>query len=174
VFRKKPKKPSPDTLTIDSKDSPLSLRLIKGVLVVVEDLPTKVEKTGLTSDQIQTYVEAKCKRAGLKVLSTEESLNMAGYPILAVNIDLKKIQGNGHYLYAIHLGLHQNVHLERDPQIMIIGATTWTTSSYGLGKEVRSMRVRIKNHVNEFINAYSAANSRTDISPQRLSGPEKK
>ena len=167
MFRKKTKKPSPFGFTIDKKDSPLSLRLIKGVLVVVEDLPAKVEKTGLTSDQIQTYVEAKCKRAGLKVLSTEESLNTAGYPILAVNIDLKKIQGNGHYLYAIQLDLHQNVHLERDPQIMIIGATTWTTRSYGIGREVRHMRVRIKNHVNEFIQAYSDANSNHNSSPQR-------
>jgi hypothetical protein len=167
VFRKKAKKPSQVTLTIDNKDSPLSLRLIKGVLVVVEDLPDKVEKTGLTSDQIQTYIEAKCKRAGLKVLSTEESLNMAGYPILAVNVDLKKIQGNGHYLYAIQLDLHQNVHLERDPQIMIIGATTWTTRSHGIGKELGHMRGRIKNHVNEFIRAYSEANSNHNSSPQR-------
>ena len=160
MFRKKTKKPSPVSFTIDNKDSPLSLRLIKGVLVVVEDLPAKVEKTGLTSDQIQTYVEAKCKRAGLKVLTTEESLSMAGYPILAVNVDLKKIQGNGHYLYAIQLDLHQNVHLERDPKIVIIGASTWATQSYGIGKEVRHMRVRIKNHVNEFIKAYSSANSK--------------
>ena len=167
MFRKKGKKPSQVNLTIDNKDSPLSLRRIKGLLVVVEDLPAKVEKTGLTSEQIQTYVEAKCKRAGLKVLSTEESLNMAGYPILAVNVDLKKIQGNGHYLYAIHLDLHQNVHLERDPKIMIIGATTWATQSYGIGKEVRHMRVRIKNHVNEFIKAYSDANSKINNSPQK-------
>jgi hypothetical protein len=167
VFRKKTKKPSPIPLTIDNKDSPLSLRRIKGVLVVVEDLPAKVEKTGLTSDQIQTYVEAKCKRAGLKVLSTEASLSTAGYPILAVNVDLKRIQGNGHYLYSIHLDLHQNVHLERDPKIMIIGATTWTTRSYGVGKEVRHMRGRIKNHVNEFIKAYSDANSKLNISLQK-------
>jgi len=167
VFRKKTKKPSPVNFTIDKKDSPLSLRLIKGVLVVVEDLPAKVEKTGLTSEQIQTYVEAKCKRAGLKVLSTEESLNTAGYPILALNIDLKKIRGNGHYLYDIHLDLHQNVHLERDPQIMIIGATTWTTRSYGIGKELGQMRGRIKNHVNEFMKAYSDANSKFNRSPKR-------
>jgi hypothetical protein len=42
---------------------------------------------------------------------------------------------------------------------MIIGASTWATQSYGIGKEVRHMRVRIKNHVNEFIKAYSDANS---------------
>ena len=167
MFRKKTKKPSPYTFTIDNKDSPLSLRLIKGVLVVVEDLPSKVEKNGLTSDQIQTYVEAKCKRAGIKVLSTGESLNVAGYPILAVNVDVEKIQGNGHYLYSIHVDLHQNVHLERDPQIMIIGATTWTTRSYGIGRELGHMRGKIKNHVNEFIKAYSAANSKLNISPQR-------
>jgi len=129
------------------------------MLVVVEDLPSKVEKNGLTSDQIQTYVEAKCKTAGIKVLSTGESLTVAGYPILAVNVDVEKIQGNGHYLYSIHVDLHQNVHLERDPQIMIIGATTWTTRSYGIGKELAHMRGRIKNHVNEFIKAYSAANA---------------
>jgi hypothetical protein len=167
VFRKKTKKPSDYTLTIDSKDSPLSLRLIKGVLVVVEDLPAKVEKTSLTSDQIQTYVEAKCKRAGLKVLTTEKSLNMAGYPILAVNVDVKKIKGNSHYHYTIHLDLHQNVHLERDPQIMIIGATTWATRSYGIVKELHHMRFRIKNHVNEFIKAYSDANSKLNSSPRR-------
>jgi hypothetical protein len=166
VFRKKTKKPSPYTFAIDNKDSPLSLRLIKGMLVVVEDLPSKVEKSGLTSDQIQTYVEAKCKRAGIKVLSTEESLNVAGYPILAVNVDVEKIQGNGHYHYSIHVDLHQNVHLERDPQIMIIGATTWASRSYGVGRELGHMRGRIKNHVNEFIKAYSAANSKLNSSPQ--------
>jgi hypothetical protein len=167
VFRKKRKKPSPYSFTIDNKDSPLSLRLIKGMLVVVEDLPSKVEKSGLTSDQIQTYVEAKCKRAGIKVLSTEDSLNVAGYPILAVNVDVEKIQGNGHYIYSINMDLHQNVHLERDPQIMIIGATTWTSRSYGVDRELGHMRGRIKNHVNEFIKAYSAANSELNSSPQR-------
>ena len=167
MFRKKRKKPSPYTFTIDNKDSPLSLRLIKGMLVVVEDLPPKVEKSGLTSDQIQTYVEAKCKKAGIKVLSSEQSLNAAGYPILAVNVDVEKIQGNGHYLYSIHVDLHQNVHLERDPQIMIIGATTWASRSYGIGRELDHMRGRIKNHVNEFIKAYSDANSELNTSPQR-------
>ncbi len=161
MFRKKIKKPSPYTFTIDNKDSPLSLRLIKGMLVVVEDLPSKVEKSGLTSDQIQTYVEAKCKKAGIKVLSTEQSLNVAGYPILAVNVDVEKIQGNGHYIYSINMDLHQNVHLERDPQIMIIGATTWASRSYGVDRELGHMRGRIKNHVNEFIKAYSVANSKT-------------
>ena len=167
MFRKKTKKPSPYTFTIDNKDSPLSLRLIKGMLVVVEDLPSKIEKDGLTTDKIQAHVEAKCKSAGIKVLSTEESLNVAGYPILAVNVDVEKIQGNGHYLYSIHVDLHQNVHLERDPRIMIIGATTWTSRSYGIGRELGHMQGKIKNHVNEFIKAYSAANSKLNSSPQR-------
>ncbi len=161
MFRKKRKEPSPYTFAIDNKDSPLSLRLIKGVLVVVEDLSPKVEKSGLTSDQIQTYVEAKCKKAGINVLSTEESMNAAGYPILAVNVDVEKIQGNGHYHYSIHVDLHQNVHLERDPQIMIIGATTWASRSYGVDEKLGHMRGRIKNHVNEFVKAYSAANQKT-------------
>ena len=158
MFRKKRITPPPYTVAIDSKDSPLSLRVIKEVLVVVEDLASGIEKDGLTSDQIQADVEAKCKKAGIKVLSNEESLKVAGYPILAVIVDVKKFKGNGHFLYSINVDLHQNVHLERDPRIMIIGATTWTSKSYGIGKDLDHMRVRVKNHMDEFVKAYSAAN----------------
>ena len=167
MFRKKTKKPSPYTFTIDNKDSPLSLQLIKGMLVVVEDLPSKIEKDDLTTDKIQTYVEAKCKSAGIEVLSSKESLKVAGYPILAVVVDARKIQGNGHFFYSIHVDLHQNVHLERDPRIMIIGAATWTSRSFGMSKNLGHMRVKIENHVDGFIKAYSAANLKLNSSPQR-------
>ena len=50
--------------------------------------------------------------------------------------------------------------------LMIIGATTWASRSYGIGRELGHMRGRIKNHVNEFIKAYSAANSKLNSSPQ--------
>jgi hypothetical protein len=162
VFRKKYKKPSTYTIAIDNKDAPLSLRLIKGVLVLVEDLPPKIEKKGLTSDQIQAYIEAKCKRAGIQVLSNKESLKVGGYPILAVIVDIKKIQGNGHYLYAIHVDLHQNVHLERDPRIMIIGATTWESRSFGMCKDFGYIRAKVKDHVEEFTKTYLSANPKLE------------
>ena len=158
MFGKKRAKQPYHTVAIDSKDSPLSLRVIKGVLVVVEDLASGVEKDGLTADQIQNDVEAKCKGAGIKIMSNEESLKEAGYPILAVIVDVKKFKGNGHFLYSINVDLHQNVHLERDPRITIIGATTWTSKSYGIGNDLNSLRLRVSSHMDKFIKAYSAAN----------------
>ena len=164
MFRKKRIKQSPYTFAIDSKNSPLSLRVIKGLLVVVEDLSSEIENEGFTTDQIQTDVVAKCKGAGIKVLSSEESLKVAGYPILAVIVDVKKFQGNGHYLYSIHVDLHQNVHLERDPRIIIIGAATWTSRSYGMDKDLGYIRARVIDHMEEFTKAYSAANPKLTAS----------
>ncbi len=57
---------------------------------------------------------------------------------------------------------------------MIIGATTWTSRSYGVGRELGRMRGRIKNHVNEFIKAYSSQIQNLTVYRRDVEAAEKK
>lgn len=51
---------------------PISLRGLKGVAVIVEDLKPEVEQNGLTTGAIQTDAELKLRQASIPVLASGE------------------------------------------------------------------------------------------------------
>jgi hypothetical protein len=60
----------------DTEGERATLRGLDGVQVVVEDLQPDVERNGLTRQQLQTDVELRLRKAGIRVL-TEQELDRA-------------------------------------------------------------------------------------------------
>ena len=138
----------------DDEFGRLSLRGLKGVVVLVSPLPVEVEQNGLMASAIQTDVELRLRQAGIPILnSTRRS------PALIVGVDILTYS-DGTWPFLIGVAVSQSVILSRDPSILLPSVETWNENIYGsLGrKNVRSLRDHIKDSVDKFINAYLAAN----------------
>ena len=144
-----------------SESAKESLRGLKGVCVVVEDLDPNIEKDGLHENSIKTDVELKLQMSGIKVLTWEEIVKEPGLPNLYVRVNTFK-RGTNLYAYHIDVELHQNVLLERDPKIVRVGATTWRaagmTGTISTEHNVNLLRNTVNNQVEQFINDYLAVN----------------
>jgi len=149
-----------DVYTQSIEDEIESLRGLKGVWIVIENLEPDIEKDGLKRDQIQTDIKLKLWLAGIKVLTKEEWVNEPGRPYLYVRIGSLKDESELFYAYCTELSLCQDVYLDRNTKINII-AETWSTLVVGLvGKDrvVDFIRDNTKDLVDEFISDYLSVN----------------
>ena len=66
------------------------------------------------------------------------------------------------YAHSSRVEFRQDVRLDRDPNIQIPAATTWSAAAVGaVGRnDLRSIRDSIKDCVDRFINAYLSVNPR--------------
>ena len=156
-----------------------SLKGIEGVGVVVECLRPEAKEGGLTEQQLQTDVELRLRKAGVRVISFEETpLRAPGSPFLyvAVNIRPKAVtylkEAIPHrskqlpiYPYGLDVEFRQAVTVVRDPSITVSTATTWISGRIFGGVSIVTadlMRLQIRDHVaaevDEFINDYLAVN----------------
>jgi len=145
---------------INGKSNRATLKGLKGVGVLVEKLAPEAESAGLVRNQLQSDVESKLQKAGIKVLSKEESAKTPGEPYLYININLNTAKTESDiYPYSIDILLIQKVSLLRDPKITTY-ATTWSTSGVGsIGKYILGqLPDNIKDIVDIFIKAYQAEN----------------
>lgn len=148
------------TFAINGKSNRATLKGLKGIGVLVENLAPEVEKEGLVKDQLQTDVESKLRKAGIKVLTKEESAKTPGEPYLYININLNTTKTESDiYPYSIDLLFIQKVSLLRDPKITTY-AVTWSTGGVGsVGKQILGqLRDNAKEVVDIFIKAYQAEN----------------
>ena len=135
-----------------------TLKGLKGVRVMVELLSPDIEKDGLRRNSIYTDVEVKLRVAGIKVLTIEEWAIKSDVILYVCVHSLKLMEI---YFYVTYVELHQKVLLERDPKIIRSGITTWEAIGImgTVGAEnVNSIRDKIKDQVDEFINDYLAVN----------------
>ena len=141
----------------DTENDRQSLKGLEGVGVVVEDLEAEVEQGGLNTTSIRTDVELKLRQAGITVLTEAEVLAAPGGPILHINVSTV---GGPLYAYFVGVELCQDVRLDRDPSIRIFTAVTWSVGAVGtVGRSnLRDIRNSIKDHVDEFLNAYLSVN----------------
>jgi hypothetical protein len=110
----------------------LSLRGLKSVYVIVEDLPAELQEKGPFKALIQATMEEKVKRAGLVLLSREAWQNTPGTPLLYANVNLSKAKTkDGVRACSINLCLAQRTNLERDPTLRSLGRT-WQAGIVGL------------------------------------------
>jgi hypothetical protein len=139
---------------VDAEFSRASLKGLQGVQVVVEPLEAEAEQVGLNKTSIQTDVELKLRQAGITVLTE------AGTPYLYIDVNTSKSPSGPLYAYFVGVKLCQTVRLDRDPSIKIFAATTWDVAELGtVGRvNLRSIRERIKDLVDMFINAYLSVN----------------
>jgi hypothetical protein len=134
---------------------------LKGVHVVVEKVHPGLEQAGLTQAWLQTLVQLRLRKAGIRVLDWQETVatvEAVGGPILAVNMSTTEMQP-GIYSYVLELELSEAAQLMRDPSVTV-WATTWHELRYGTcpAGEVPSLKERLPELVDKFINDYLAAN----------------
>ncbi|MDP2997766.1 MAG: hypothetical protein Q8N47_09775 [Bryobacterales bacterium] len=146
---------------LDNEMTRQSLRGLKGVEVMVENLDPEAEADGLSKTMIQTDVELKLRQAGIRVLTKDQVLAAAGRPWLLIHASTFRRKADPLYAYHLDVRLEQDVRLERDPKIMVILATTW--SALGrigtVGSEkLPQIRDDIKDQVDQFINAWLSVN----------------
>ncbi|MBI3330423.1 MAG: hypothetical protein HYZ81_27400 [Nitrospinae bacterium] len=145
---------------LDTNQTRATLRGLTGVHVMVEEISPEIKRAGLTTTQLQTDAELRLRKAGIRVLTQEESLATPGGPYLYIRVTgLKDETVTGRplgYAAFTEVSLHQNVRLARDPAITAVGAQTWNSASRIWlvdSAKVRLIRESVADQVDEFINA---------------------
>jgi len=144
-----------------------SLKGLDGVLVTAS-VSKGLERTGLAADDLQTDAELNLRLAGIPVLSKADFVFKApGAPNLHLFAEgVCSDQGCG---YSITASLNQDVLLARDPSLRPAGrfgsfhftCETWRVGSTYVGphRDVpKTARDRMKDLVDEFMNAYISVN----------------
>jgi hypothetical protein len=130
-----------------------TLKGIKALNVLVEDLPDGARTLGLTREMIQTDVELKVRLAGILVVSDEERAKLPGSPALYVNIIVSDNSRAAH----VEISLEQSVSLERNGQ-SVVAATTWSTGVLETNPTAQGLRNSTKDHVDQFVNDWLSVN----------------
>jgi hypothetical protein len=146
---------------LGSESERKSLKGLKGVYVPIENFgENKEEGGGLTTSQLQTDVELRLRKAGIRILTKEEWLATKGGPYLYVSVF--PVMTPDVYFYAsIEVQLKQNVLLERDPSNKVFGCSSWSRKTAGYGGKanfVKGVRDSVGDLVDKFINDYLAVN----------------
>src|SRR5437660_9894058 len=145
-----------------------TLRGLSGVNVFVnltEDRPS-LESDGLTKSQIQTDIEIRLRKAGIRVLTLDETKELPRRPVLFVallasqNEPLTKLLGEHVYSFSIQVDFKQTATLYRSTENKVFLVTTWSDSAVGMTskRNIRTIREDIGDYVDKFINDYLAAN----------------
>jgi hypothetical protein len=156
-------------LIFPEKSFPLSctesLKGLKGVEVLVEELKPELENYSLTMIQIQSDVESKLRMAGIEVLTREENekIQTLRMPYLYVKINsCKPAWRREVFVFNIEVALNQRVLLREHSKYSekSFYAPTWYTSSVGAVAAVNVMDIRdvVKDLTDQFIQAYQKAN----------------
>jgi len=144
----------------DDEYSGKSLRGLRGVYVLVEDLRPEVEQAGLTKAMIQTDAELKLRLAGIRVLTQDENLKEPGMPYLYLRATVFQSSPKS-WRFSVTVELTQYVQLTRNPAI-VVGAHTWSSERLnGIAPSAdmpQMVRSDSKDLVDQFINAYLAVN----------------
>ena len=93
-----------------------SFRGLQGIYVSAERLDPRIEKDGLTDDQIRTDVVSQLRLAGIKVLSKKEWFDTEGSPYLYVNVNILKL----HHLLEIRVWVVDTVEIISSVVIPIV------------------------------------------------------
>ncbi len=148
------------SLALDSGPNRQTLRGLRGVKVLVEELGPDIERLGLTKSQLTEDTEAKLRKAGIKVLTQEECLETPGEPYLYVNMNINTGKpSDDRCSYSIDVGVIQDVMLQRDPEMKSYGIT-WSTGGVGIIEKalVGRLRASVEGMVGLFVEAFYSVN----------------
>jgi len=144
----------------------MKLAGLTGMKVFVEAVDPEAERDGLTRAQLQTDVELRLRKAGIKVFTDPEwQVAPQGSPVLGVQVTLMKHRIFPQYVYHIDVAVYQAAYLALDGSLAT--ATVWKSGSIGTVSVdvLRNMRSIVADYIDEFINDFLAANP--DIVPRR-------
>ena len=129
-----------------------SLRGIKSIYVLVEDLASGADRVNLTKNTIQTDVELKLRLAGLRVESAEEAVQK-GDPYIYVNVNLTDDAGAA----DASVQIAQDATLDRTRQ-SVVGAITWQRMVVIEKPSADGIRERVKDLTDSFLNDWLSVN----------------
>lgn len=141
---------------------PGALRGLAGVAVAVSNIPQEAERDGLFHNTLQTDVELRLRMAGIRVLTGEQWLNALGQPTLNISVGLVKSRSDV-YAKSVEVTVTQNVLLTRNASTFVRAATWQSFKFVGISNSSilqRDIRDNVADSVDEFINAFLAANPR--------------
>jgi hypothetical protein len=143
--------------TLSQAEAMRSLAGLTLIPVVVEELDSEAQADGLTRLQIQTECELRLRRAGIVVPVDEQRTE--DQPYLYVYVNVFPANSNTQYIYNANLEFRQRVSLLRSRSISVL-ATTWNTGTTGivLRQNLKKVQASVAELMDEFMNAYLAAN----------------
>jgi hypothetical protein len=127
--------------------------------VEVEPLASDAEQNGLSTGQIQTDVELRLRKAGIR-LTTPKSSDEPAYPQVNVSVRILK-SSSGIYAFSVRIQLLTLVNVNIDQgKSRLMFASVWETGTIGtVGQaKLRDLRGIVGDLVDEFINDYLAEN----------------
>jgi hypothetical protein len=154
-------------LAENSDSSRATLKGISVLVIVIEDLKPEIEREGLTTEMILSDTQDALQSGGVNVLDTgvpETAKKLGadwlkqGGPFLHIRPHILKIE-DGRYAYNISAELCQSVLLERDGNLQVGGAATWSTHCFGIADGIKKIRRKISERVGIFILDYKAMNN---------------
>jgi hypothetical protein len=127
----------------------------RGVPVFVEVSGDPLPSGGVTSRQLQTDVELRLRRAGIKI---QPQADIPSYPQLIVKVSLLEAV-EGLFAYSVTVEVFDFARLDCTDR-SIAPSVTWQEGTIGVvGREkFRSIRDNVNDYVDRFVNAYLAAN----------------
>jgi hypothetical protein len=120
--------------------------------VAVENIAPELASTGITAAQIQTDVELRLRKSGIRVIDSNEA------PYLYIQVTTIVPDGGGPWPFSIILTFNQEVTLQRT-KAFSIGAT-WRTGGLSVlgSQKLHALRDHIADYVDQFVNDYLAVN----------------
>jgi hypothetical protein len=130
-----------------------TLKGIKQMAVLVEDMSPDLAQDGLIKSQIRTDVESRLRQSGITVVPSSPDF-------LYVRVSTWKLPNSPVYAVAITVEFRQQIILARDPTIPVASAATWGVDALGaFGSErLREVRPHVIDNVDKFIGAYLEQN----------------
>ena len=117
---------------------------------MVEQISPKAIEAGLMPEQVNTDVELRLRRSGIKVVDSAPAY---------LYVQITALKPGPLWAYSVRASLHQPAHLDSNGAPCL--AETWTGGDVGIvgpDKFVSEVRSDIGDYVDRFINVYLAAN----------------
>ena len=155
-----------------------TLRGIQAVIVKIHswepEWHAELKKVGLEESYLQSLIERKLEKAGIRVLPEEAAKRSETEGILNIRMkfaepegarkkytildedQIEKLDTKKKYVYAIRLNFRQMVLFPRNPALKVL-AITWQTESVGF-RRLTLIREDLMNVIDVFIEAYMSEN----------------
>ena len=148
-------------LAADEEENRRSLQGLRGVHIEIEDFYADETQDNLTVAFVRELAESQFRMHGIRILSEEEWLRQKGFPFLNIIILTDNTERDEFYSYSIHLDLNQVVVTQRNANITVPGAVTWSvdTLAFATRDEVKArITSSLGALLGTFISAYLSVN----------------
>ena len=146
---------------IDTPNERITLVGLTGVHVVMEEIGDAGERQGVSRARLQSDVEGRLRRAGLRVLTPTEALTSTGRPTLHLQVTVLGVADPADvHVFSVDLTLRQHVRLVRDRAIESY-AITWSDHRVvgaARASQLGVVRSALLEKVDEFVAAWRMAN----------------